>query len=211
MKKELLIEIGCENLPSGYINGAIRQLEEKFSNGLGSERIKYETIYVSGTPNRLVIHIRDIDEKQEASEETVNGPPVSVAVDEDGNFTKAAEGFARREGVVPSDLKRITTERGEYLAVVRKIKGKTAKEILVENVSEWISGIRFPKVMKWDDSSFRFARPVRWILAFYGGKILPFKIGSVSSSSSTRLSPYFEEFTKVDGVSEYFEFPNRLH
>jgi glycyl-tRNA synthetase beta chain len=205
MKKELLIEIGCENLPSGYINGALRQLEGNFRDGLGAERIKYETIYVSGTPNRLVVHIRDIDQKQKAAEETVTGPPVSVAIDGDGNFTKAAEGFARREGVIPEDLKKIRTDRGEYLAVVKTIKGKTSKEILVENIPGWISGIRFPKVMKWDDSGFRFARPVRWILAFYGGKVLPFKIGSVSSSSSTRLSPYFEEFTKVKGIPEYFE------
>ncbi|MBU8922412.1 MAG: glycine--tRNA ligase subunit beta [Bacteroidales bacterium] len=206
MKKELLIEIGCENLPSGYINGALRQLEGSFSDGLESERIKYGSIYVSGTPNRLVVLIRNIDEKQEAVEETVMGPPVSVAVDEDGNFTKAAEGFARRECVEPDDLSRITTKRGEYLAVVKKIKGKTTKEVLIDNIPEWISGIRFPKVMKWDDSNFLFARPVRWILAFHGGKVLPFKIGSVSSSSSTRLSPYFEEFTKIGGISEYFEF-----
>ncbi|MCK4537224.1 MAG: glycine--tRNA ligase subunit beta [Candidatus Krumholzibacteria bacterium] len=205
MKKELLIEIGCENLPSGYINGALRQLEGLFSGGLEAERIKYGSIYVSGTPNRLVVHIRDIDEKQEASEETIMGPPVSVAVDKDGNFTKAAEGFARREGVAAEDLKKITTDRGEYLAIVKKIRGKTAKAVLVDNVPEWISGIRFPKVMKWDDSSFRFARPVRWVLALYGGKVLPFRLGSVSSSSSTRVSPYFEGFMKVNGIPEYFE------
>ncbi|HSG28219.1 MAG TPA: glycine--tRNA ligase subunit beta, partial [Candidatus Krumholzibacterium sp.] len=205
MKSEYLLEIGCENLPSGYIGGALEQLRACFESGLSGERIEFDSLAVSGTPNRLVAHVKGIATQQSSSVETVPGPPVSVAIDGEGKFTKAAAGFARREGVAPEDLERISTERGEYLAIVRKITGKDTGAVLSEMVPGWISGIRFPKVMKWEESGFRFARPVRWILSLFGDRVLEFRVGPVTSAGVTRLSPYFEQFVGIDSVAQYFD------
>ncbi len=204
MKKEFLLEIGCENLPSGYIDEAVAQLRRSFTEGLGSERLSFESIDVAGTPNRLVVHIRGLAVRQEAKVETITGPPVSIAVDGDGNFTQAARGFANREGIEPGKMKRVRMEKGEYLAVERKIAGRTTRSILMEMAPAMISGMRFPKVMKWDDSDFRFARPVRWILSMFGDAVLKIKMGKIVSSNKTRMSPFFEEYIEVKDSGDYF-------
>lgn len=112
MKKDFLLEIGCENLPSGYIDDTVAQLERSFGETLKSQRLPFESIAVSGTPNRLVVLVRQLTPVQETKVETVTGPPVSVAIDKDGNYTRAALGFAEREGIEPGRLKRISTGKG---------------------------------------------------------------------------------------------------
>ena len=205
MKRDFLLEVGCENLPSGYIDGALNQLEDTFSGGLRSLRIGYDSLYVSGTPNRLVVHVEGLPPAQEESVTTVTGPPVSVAVAGDGSWTKAAEGFARKQGLGVDALTRVKTERGEYLAVRITEQGRSVEEVLVEIVPSWISSIRFPKVMKWDSTDLRFARPVRWVMAFLGDSPLEFELGALRSAPATRLSPYSEEMTPVGGIDGYFE------
>ncbi len=205
MKNDFLLEIGCENLPSGYIDGALRQLEEKFSKELRSMNVEYDSLYVTGTPNRLVVHIKGLPVRQEGSVTTVTGPPVSVAVAEDGSWTKAAEGFAKKQGVTVGDLTRLKTDRGEYLAVEVTEEGRPLDVVLREMVPAWISSLRFPKVMKWDDTDLRFARPVRWVLSLLGDGVLKFDLGGLSSASATRLSPYFEENVAIEGQKHYFE------
>ena len=204
MRKDMLLEIGCENIPSGYIDGALRQLESGFAKGLGELRIPFESIYVTGTPNRLVVHVRGLASSQETVEETVTGPPVSIGVGEDGEFTRAAEGFARKQGVRAADLKRIDTGRGEYLAAVTRTRGKSSGTVLRGRIPEWISGIRFPKTMRWDSSGLSFARPVRWVAAWYGDRPMKLRVGDVGSAPVTRMSPYFEETTPVKGIEDYF-------
>ena len=204
MRKDMLLEIGCENIPSGYIDGALRQLESGFAKGLGELRIPFESIYVTGTPNRLVVHVRGLASSQETVEETVTGPPVSIGVGEDGEFTRAAEGFARKQGVHAADLKRIDTGRGEYLAAVTRTRGKSSGTVLRGRIPEWISGIRFPKAMRWDSSGLSFARPVRWVAAWYGDRPMKLRVGDVGSAPVTRMSPYFEETTPVEGIEDYF-------
>jgi glycyl-tRNA synthetase beta chain len=205
MKNDFLLEIGCENLPSGYIDGALRQLEERFSKEMNSLRIEYDSLYVTGTPNRLVVHLKGLPVKQEGSVTTVTGPPVSVAVADDGSWTKAAEGFARKQGVSADDLTRLKTDKGEYLAVKVTEKGRPVDVVLKEQVPLWISALRFPKVMKWDRTDLRFARPVRWVLALLGEKPLKFKLGRLTSAPATRLSPFFEESVPVEGQDHYFK------
>jgi glycyl-tRNA synthetase beta chain len=205
MKKDFLLEIGCENLPSGYIDGALRQLDERFTGELRSLKIEYGSLYVTGTPNRLVVHLKGLPAKQEGSVTTVTGPPVSVAVAGDGSWTKAAEGFATKQGVEAGDLIRLKTDRGEYLAVEVEEKGRPVDAVLKEMVPFWISSLRFPKVMKWDSTDLRFARPVRWVLALLGDRILEFRLGGLTSAPATRLSPYSTEPVPVGGQKEYFE------
>lgn len=157
-----------------------------------------------GTPNRLVVHIEGLSGKQESTEERIVGPPWAVAVSPDGSYTKAAEGFARSQGVSMDRLKRIETEKGEYVAVTKLIRGRTSASILREVIPEWLAGLRFPKVMRWDSSGFRFARPIRWIVSLYGARVLKLDVGLVTAGRKTRLSPYFESVLEVDSVNHYF-------
>ena len=205
MKNDFLLEIGCENLPSGYIDGALRQLEETFSKKLTSLNVEYDSLYVTGTPNRLVVHLKGLPAKQEGSVTNVTGPPVSIAVADDGSWTKAAEGFARKQGVTVEKLTRLETDRGEYLAVQVEEKGRPVDAVLREMVPGWISSLRFPKVMKWDSTDLRFARPIRWVMSFLGDRPLKFTLGGLSSAPVTRLSPYSEESVALEGQKHYFE------
>ena len=204
MKQDFLLEIGCENIPSGYLDGALGQLERFFESFLENGRIPHDSLYVTGTQNRLVIHITGLSAKQEGTEERIIGPPASVAVNAEGSYTKAGEGFARSQGVPVSKLAIVKTDKGEYIAVVKNIKGKTVSTLIREEVPGLVSSVRFPKVMKWDSSGLRFARPIRWILALHGDKVLRLKIGDLSSGRNTRLSPFFEDGVGVASTGDYF-------
>lgn len=203
MKNDLLLEIGCENLPSGYIDDALRQLEQAFAAGLKELRLGREEITVEGTPRRLVVRVRGLDARQAAARETVTGPPLSAALDAGGAYTPAALGFARRQGVPAERLERVETERGEYLAVVTAVPGRAARPLLQEHLPAWISDLRFAKTMRWDASGLRFARPIRWVLAFLGDRPLKFRLGLLRSAPFTRLSPYYEERVPVEGIESY--------
>jgi glycyl-tRNA synthetase beta chain len=168
-------------------------------------KIEHQSLYVTGTPNRLVVYAEGLPSKQGGSVSVITGPPVSVAVSEDGSWAKAAEGFAKKQGVGVDRLMRIETGKGDYLAVEIVEKGRSVDAVLKESVPRWISSVRFPKVMKWDSTDVRFARPIRWILALLGGKHLKFEFGSISSASFTRLSPYSEDDIQVEAPEHYFE------
>jgi glycyl-tRNA synthetase beta chain len=205
VKKDLLLEIGCENLPSGYLTGALELLEKLIREGLGTNRIPYGALEVEGTPRRLVVHITELGSKQESIEERIVGPPVSAGIGPDGAFTKAADGFARSQGVAADKLVRVQTDRGEYLALVKRIAGKTSTSLLRQMIPAICSNVKFPKMMRWDSSDFRFARPVRWVVALIGDKVLKFKLGNLTSSRMTRLSPYFEDEVELQGIQHYFD------
>jgi len=204
VKKDFLLEIGCENLPSGYLDEMIEQTRKLFEGGLRSERILYEGLTVVGTPRRLVVHVRALAAKQEAAEESIVGPPVKIAVASDGSFTKAAEGFAKSQGVPPSSLSRVETPRGVYLAVVKRVKVKAAASILRERIPQWVQAIHSPKMMRWNSSGMRFARPIRWILCLCGTEVVRVKIDALVAGRRTRLSPLFEKTISVKSVDHYF-------
>lgn len=203
MKHDFLLEIGCENIPSVYLDSALDQLERSFGVFLENGRIPHDSLYVAGTPNRLIVSIAGLAAKQEETEERIIGPPANVAVDAGGGFTKAGEGFARSQGIPVKKLVTVVTDKGEYVAVVKKISGKPVKTLIKEEVPGIVSSLRFPKVMRWDGSGQRFARPIRWILALLGDKVLRLKIGDLPSGRKTRLSPFFEEGIEIASTSDY--------
>ncbi|MCK4237068.1 MAG: glycine--tRNA ligase subunit beta, partial [Candidatus Krumholzibacteria bacterium] len=172
MRKNFLLEVGCENLPSGYVATALGQIEKLFAGGLSDERIPYKSLTVLGTPKRLVVYIAGLSDKQEAVESTVVGPPAAVGLSPDGKYTKEASGFARSQGVPANRLTTVKTSKGEYLAVVRRIRGRSTVSLLGEKVPQWLQSVKFPKMMRWDSGGFRFARPVRWIVSIFGEKTL---------------------------------------
>jgi glycyl-tRNA synthetase beta chain len=207
--KDLLLEIGCENLPSGYLDDMIEQLRKLFAEGLKAERIPFGEIAVMGTPKRLVVHVRDLAAKQGGAEESIVGPPVKIAIAGDGTFTRAAEGFARSHGVAPGELARVETPKGSYLAFVKSIKGRPVVSLLKERVPQWVQGVRTPKTMRWSSGGLRFARPIRWILCLYGGSVVKIKIDALVAGRSTRLSPLFEKTVSVKSADHYFAVMRR--
>ncbi|MCX5753781.1 MAG: glycine--tRNA ligase subunit beta [Candidatus Krumholzibacteria bacterium] len=204
MKKDFLLEIGCENLPSGYLDDMIEQARKLFEEGIGAERIPCDGIAVMGTPKRIVLLARGLAVKQENAEEKIVGPPVKVAVASDGSFTKAAEGFAKSQGVPTSALARVETPKGAYLAVVKRIKGQSTASIMRERLPQWIQRIRAPKTMRWTSGGMRFARPIRWILCLFGSEVVRVKAGGLVAGRRTRLSPLFEKTIPVKTVDDYF-------
>ncbi|MEW6614490.1 MAG: glycine--tRNA ligase subunit beta [Thermodesulfobacteriota bacterium] len=181
MAKELLLEIGTEEIPSGFVPNALKDMKELIEKELKNLRIGFGQIKTLGTPRRLVLYIDHMSDKQEDTYIEIIGPSKKVALDQNGNPTKAAIGFARAQGINPSDLQQVSTLKGEYLAVRKKETGNDTKRVLSSILPRFIASIPFPKSMRWGDSSIRFARPIHWILCIFNGEIVPFKMYNIES------------------------------
>ncbi len=181
---ELLLEVGTEEIPDWMIVGALADLEKRLLGGLK----KFElgdgvSVTADATPRRLLLVAEGIATRQADRVETLKGPPRSIAYDQSGNPTKAAEGFARRAGVGVEQLQ--AGEDGK-LSVERSIEGRPAAEILAEFLPEAITGVYFPKTMYWTSRSGpRFIRPIRWLVALFDGQVVPFEIAGVQSGKTT--------------------------
>lgn len=186
MAKDLFLEIGCEEIPAGFVPKAMADMELLIKKEFDSARIEYGEIVTLGTPRRLVLAVKGVAERQPDAELTAMGPAKSHAYDADGNPTKAAQGFARGQGVDVSQLKLVTTEKGEYLAAVKSEIGRATAELLPEVLPRLIGNIPFKKSMRWADFDVRFARPIHWIVALFDGKVVPFSFGNIDSGSASR-------------------------
>lgn len=175
MCKELLFEIGTEEIPSTYMTGMLKELQERAEKYFREQRLGFGKISAFGTPRRLVLYVTDLEDHQEPFSMKLLGPPVSAAFDKEGNPTKAALGFAKTNGVQVSDLGREETPKGERLMFRKEDKGKPTVQILGPDILiDLISFLSSPKSMRWGAGSFTFVRPIHWILALYDGKKLPF-------------------------------------
>ncbi len=185
MEQDYLLEIGCEELPAGFVGPALWYGGQQFAEVLKKGRLSFSRVDIYGTPRRLAYIVRELKDRQDASEATILGPPRNVAFDASGKPTKAAEGFAKGQGVAVSDMKLFQTDRGEYLGYVREEAARPVEEILPRLVSEWIPTIPFKKTMRWADLDVRFARPVHWIVSLFGGKVIPLSFGNVTAGNTT--------------------------
>jgi glycyl-tRNA synthetase beta chain len=183
--KELLMEIGTEEIPAGFVPQALTDLESRAKKELEANRIDFNGIKTLGTPRRLVLVIDSVAEKQRDEETKKIGPSKQAAFDANGNPTKAAIGFARSQSVPVESLTLIQTEKGEYICAIKKEQGKPTSEILSSILPRWILSIPFQKSMKWADVPIRFVRPIHWILALFGGEIIPFEVGNIGSANVT--------------------------
>ena len=183
MDRELLIEIGVEEVPASWLPGLTRQLADVLGAELRAARLDIDAPVESWTtPRRLTVRVARVSERQTDKEEVVNGPPVSAARDQAGALTPAAVGFAKKNGVEPSELEEIDTPKGRYLAVRKRQRGRASVDALPEVMSGLLRGLTFPKTMRWDASlddgkgELRFGRPIRWLLFLYGGRVVPYDI-----------------------------------
>ncbi|HYM80972.1 MAG TPA: glycine--tRNA ligase subunit beta [Candidatus Limnocylindria bacterium] len=173
MTRELLFEIGVEELPSSYIPPALAQLEREARAGLADLRLGFGAIDAFGTPRRLVLSVAGLEERQSDFAEEALGPAVRVAYDGEGKPTKALEGFCRGKGVDLSAVRRVTTAKGEYVTVTVHHTGRPAADVLPGLLAGLATRLVFPKSMRWTAAEFRFARPVRWLTALLGEQVLP--------------------------------------
>ncbi len=206
MDKELILEIGTEEIPAGFMKDAIKNLSEIAKREFDENAISYGQVSTFGTPRRLTLRVTDLSDKQEDRSKESYGPPVRIAFDEDGSPTGATLGFAKSQGVDVSELVRVERDRGEFLAVIKTIKGQKTEKLLKEILPRIITSLPFRKSMKWGDGELTFARPVRWILALYGGKKVPFGLEDVKSSNKSCGHRFLQPkpFT-VSGWDDYAE------
>jgi glycyl-tRNA synthetase beta chain len=183
--KELLFEIGTEEIPSVYMPDALRDLGEVAGRLLREARLNFKRIRTVGTPRRLTLHVEGLAEKQADQVREVVGPPKSAAYDKEGKPTAAALGFGRAQGISVEHLEIRATERGDYIVAVKKIKGARTADVLPPLLPRVITSLTFPKSMRWGDRSIRFVRPIRWLLAVYGGKAVKFEIEGIASGAIT--------------------------
>jgi len=174
-----LLEIGTEEIPDRMLPEAVAQLRELFEKLLAENKLGGEVSLAEGTPRRLVLMAENIAARQPDSEDIIMGPPIAAG-------EAAVTGFAKRLGVDPSALERVQTPRGEYRAFRRRVRGRGAVEIFKEFLPGLILSISFPKTMYWTEKAGpRFVRPIRWIVALLGARIIPFEIAGVRSSNAS--------------------------
>jgi len=198
--KNALLEIGAEEIPSSYIEPALKQIEDYALKAFNVSGLKHGVLKTYATPRRLVLIVENLAEKSDDKTEEILGPSLKAAKDKQG----VAEGFALKNGVIPEKLAVKTTEKGDYLSFVKKIKGEKAEKLLTAIFPEIIKNISFPKTMTWEESGFKFIRPVRNIVALYGKKVIKFKIADVDSSNWTvGLYTYDNSRIKIDLPERY--------
>jgi glycyl-tRNA synthetase beta chain len=183
MDRELLLEIGCEEIPASWLPGLTNQLGEVVAAELKAHRLVPESpVETFSTPRRVTVRSVRVPERQTDLEELVNGPPVSASFKPDGTPTPAASGFAAKQGVDVASLERVQTPKGEYLAFRKRQRGKASIDVLPDVLGATLRGLTFPKLMHWDATledgkgELLFGRPIRWILFLYGGRVVPFTI-----------------------------------
>jgi glycyl-tRNA synthetase len=191
-----VLEIGTEELPSGDIEDALSQLEEKIPLVLEELRLEYEGLKILATPRRLVIQIEKLADRQEDLEQTVKGPPQERAYDDDGKPTRAAEGFASSKGVSVDDLEIHEIDGGKYVVAVEKKAGLPAHEVLSAAIPDLIKSIRFGQSMRWNDPVLAFSRPIRWLMALHGDAPVQFSYAGLTAK------PYTRGLRFVDGGRE---------
>src|SRR5262245_16365061 len=171
--RELLFEIGVEELPAGYVPPALEQLESEVRAGLKDLRLEFGGVVTFGTPRRLAVLAHRVSERQTDLDEEAMGPATRVAFDAEGRPTRALLGFCAGKGVEPSAVRRVSTPKGEYVAVTVHHVGPLASDVLPGMLAGVATKLQFPKVMRWDAGDYRFGRPVRWLLALLGSDVLP--------------------------------------
>ena len=182
MAKDLLFEIGAEEIPAGFMPNILGQLKQLAETKLNDAHLPFESIETYGTPRRLALIVKGLADTSAEISERHKGPSASIAYDADGNATKAAIGFARGKGLDVADL---VVEDG-YIYAETKTAGVPAKDIVSEMLPQLITGLNFPKSMHWGDLDAKFVRPVRWLVALLDEEVIPVEFATVKSGNVTR-------------------------
>ncbi len=202
MAKDLLLEIGLEEMPAHVVTPSRIQLEEKVIKFLDEHHLDYETVQSFATPRRLAVKVTAIPEKQADVEEEVKGPAKKIALDAEGNWSKAAQGFVRGQGVTTEDIVFKELNGVEYVYVTKFTKGESAKEVLTK-LNDVITSLTFPVTMHWANYDFEYIRPIHWIVALLDDEVIPFNVLDVTTGQTSRGHRFLGDDVTFQHANEY--------
>ena len=202
MAKDLLLEIGLEEMPAHVVTPSRIQLEEKVIKFLDEHHLDYETVQSFATPRRLAVKVTAIPEKQADVEEEVKGPAKTIALDAEGNWSKAAQGFVRGQGVTTEDIVFKELNGVEYVYVTKFTKGQSAKEVLTK-LNDVITSLTFPVTMHWANYDFEYIRPIHWIVALLDDEVIPFNVLDVTTGQTSRGHRFLGDDVTFQHANEY--------
>lgn len=206
MSKDLLYEIGTEEIPAKYMPSTLEQVKSIAGSMFKENRISYEEMRTYGTPRRIVLYVKSVAENQEDLEELVKGPSKKAAYDESNNPTKALLGFLKGQKAELGDVFVKELNGVEYIYLKKQEKGNPSKEVLKRILPQIMTSIVFPKSMKWGNKSFRFARPVRWLMPILGDELLELDKDGIQCSRFTKGHRVLSKGDiEIKNVSEYFD------
>ena len=208
MPADLLFEIGCEEIPAKMLARQLAELPAYVELRLGAARLEHKGVRALGTPRRLTIIVKQLADRQPDLHEEVVGPPVSAAFAADGTLTKAGQGFAAKNGVPPTALvkKEVAGKKGQYAVALRDVIGQDARALLPTLLAELAASIAWPKSQRWGWSETTFVRPVQWLVALFGGEVVPMSWAGLTAGRTSRghrfLSPSPVEIASADAYVE---------
>ncbi|GAA4706295.1 glycine--tRNA ligase subunit beta [Brevibacillus fulvus] len=201
-KRDLLLEVGLEEMPARFVANATAQFQEKVEKWLQAERLQYERIQSYETPRRFALIVAGLAEKQADRDEEAKGPAKKIAQDETGAWTKAALGFARSNGVEPEELYLKEVNGVEYVFARKREAGKETVQLLPA-LNEVITGMNFPKNMRWGAHELRYARPIRWLVALFGSAVIDLEVAGVKAGRITRGHRFLGQEVAIETPDQY--------
>lgn len=202
MAKDYLFEIGTEEMPAHVVPRSVSQLADRTRKFLKENGLKFKDIKTFSTPRRLTILVEDLAEKQDDIDEVKKGPAKKIAQDADGNWTKAAQGFARGQGMTTDDIYFEELKDTEYAYVHVQKEGKKASDILL-GMSEIIKAMTFPTKMRWDSNDFEFVRPIHWLVSLFGNEVIPVKILDITAGRKTEGHRFLGDSVVLANADDY--------
>ncbi|MEY8445129.1 glycine--tRNA ligase subunit beta [Enterococcus ratti] len=204
MAKDLLLEIGLEEMPAQVVTSSMKQLKQKTAKFLEEHQLSYASIETFSTPRRLAIKVTKLSERQEDRKEEIKGPAKKIAIDAQGNWTKAAEGFVRGQKMTTEDITFKELKGVEYVYVTKYTRGKPTKEVLTGLV-EVVKSLTFPVTMHWANFDFEYIRPIHWLVALLDDEVIPFEILDVKTDRNSYGHRFLGEAVSFSHVKEYEE------
>ncbi|HYG58477.1 MAG TPA: glycine--tRNA ligase subunit beta, partial [Symbiobacteriaceae bacterium] len=212
--RNLLLEIGTEEIPSRFCQPALEQLKANAEKALAGARLGYKLADVFGTPRRLVLYVKDLELVQKDVEVVQKGPSKKAAFDAEGKPTVAVQKFAQSQGVAVEDLEiRPDDKGGEYMFARKLVKGESIAKVLPKLLADLVLSLDWPKSMRWADRTIRYARPIRWLLAMLGDRRIPFDVDGIQTVQTTLGHRVLggTEPVPVDTADDYFPKVNRAY
>lgn len=204
MAKNLLLEIGLEEMPAHVVWPAIKQFQTKVAKFLEDHSLTYDTIETFSTPRRLAVRVTNIPDRQADVQEEVKGPAKKIAQDAEGNWSKAAEGFVRGQGLTTDAITFREIKGVEYVYVTKYIHGKESKEVL-GGLVEVIKSLTFPTMMHWSSYDFEYVRPIHWIVALLNDEVIEMNLLDVTSGRTTEGHLFLGDSVELADANEYEE------
>ena len=204
-----LFEVGTEELPASFVRSAIAQWQEIVPASLKELNLQGGTVSIYGTPRRLAVLVEDLPDRQPDRSEEIKGPPASIAYN-DGEPTQALLGFARKQGIDLDSIElRELGKKGEFVFATKHIAGLATPDLLQDLAPGWVSQLDTGRAMRWGDGEFRFPRPIRWVVALWGDRVLPLQLAQVKAGRTSQchrvLHPEEIEIPSADSYAATLE------